>query len=159
MNESLRSRGTKLGMSCLLHPGPRAARRLRLAVVTVLGMMWACSAGLAAAQAHAIIVESSPRHEESVTPPRRLVLRFNGRIEKTLCSVQLIGPQRRTIVLLRQEPDTSLDTLASVTGARARRLSGALEGHVRRRPRDRGHGAVHGGRARAGSAALRSAAR
>jgi methionine-rich copper-binding protein CopC len=75
-------------------------------------MIWACSAGPTAAQAHAIILESSPRHEESGAPPRRLVLRFNGRIEKRLCSVQLIGPQRRTIVLLRQEPDTSLDTLA-----------------------------------------------
>ncbi len=86
--------------------------RLRLAVVTVLGMIWACSAGLPAAQAHAIILESSPRHEDSVAPPRRLVLRFNGRIEKALCSVQLVGPQRRTVVLLRQEPDTSPDTLA-----------------------------------------------
>lgn len=86
--------------------------RLRLAVVTVLGMIWACSAGLPAAQVHAIIVESSPRHEDSVAPPRRLVLRFNGRIEKALCSVQLVGPQRRTIVLLRQESDTSPDTLA-----------------------------------------------
>jgi methionine-rich copper-binding protein CopC len=90
----------------------RAGRRLRLAAVTVLGMIWAWSSGLPAAQAHAIIVESSPRHENSVAPPPRLVLRFNGRIEKALCSVQLVGPRRRTIVLLRQEPDTSLDTLA-----------------------------------------------
>jgi len=112
MLESVRSGEMPLGVSCLLHLGPRANRRLRLAAVTVLGMIWAWSAGLPAAQAHAIIVESTPRHEESVTPPRRLVLRFNGRIEKTLCSVQLVGPHRRTIVLLRQEPDTSPDTLA-----------------------------------------------
>jgi len=92
----------------------RAAQRpqFRFMAVAVLGMIWACSVGLPAAQAHAVILESSPRHEESVAPARRLVLRFNGRIEKTLSSVQLVGPQRRTILLLRQEPDTSLDTLA-----------------------------------------------
>jgi methionine-rich copper-binding protein CopC len=75
-------------------------------------MIWAWSSGLPAAQAHAIIVESSPRHEESVTPPRRLVLRFNSRIEKPLCSVQLVGPRQKTIALLRQDPDTAADTLA-----------------------------------------------
>ena len=84
----------------------------RLTVVTVLGMIWAWSSGLPAAQGHAIIVESSPRHEESAAPPARLVLRFNGRIEKAPCSVQLTGPYRRTIALLRQEPDTPPDTLA-----------------------------------------------
>ncbi len=110
--------------------------RLKFAVVTVLGMIRACSAGLSAAEAHAIILESSPRHEEAVAPPQRLVLRFNGRIEKALCSVQLIGPQRRTIVLLRQEPDTSLDTLVyplpalAPGGYQARWKVMSADGHV-----------------------------
>jgi copper transport protein len=86
--------------------------RRRLAVAAVLGIIGAWPAGLASVSAHAIIVESSPRQEESAPAPRRLVLRFNGRIEKGLCSVQLVGPGGRTIALLRQEPDTPPDTLA-----------------------------------------------
>ncbi|MGH7397393.1 MAG: copper resistance CopC family protein [Candidatus Rokuibacteriota bacterium] len=63
------------------------------------------------ALAHAIILESMPGHEESLASPKRLVLRFNSRLEKPLCSVQLVGPRRQTIAPLRPEPDTSADTL------------------------------------------------
>jgi methionine-rich copper-binding protein CopC len=75
-------------------------------------MIWACSSGLPAAQAHAIILESSPQHEESVTAPKKLVLRFNSRLEKPLCSVQIVGPRQRSIALLRPDPDAPPDTLA-----------------------------------------------
>ena len=115
---------------------PRTGRRLRRAVVTVLGMIWACSTGLPLAQAHAIILESSPRHEESLAAPKKLVLRFNSRLEKRLCSVQLVGPGRRTIALLRQEPDVPPDTLvyplpALEPGAyQARWKVMAADGHV-----------------------------
>lgn len=85
---------------------------MRLAVLAVLGMIGACLAGLPDALAHAIILESSPRHEESLASPKRLVLRFNSRLEKPLCSVQLVGSHRKTIALLRQEPDSPADTLA-----------------------------------------------
>lgn len=89
-----------------------SSKTIRVSVVTVLGMIWACDSGLPAAQAHAIILESAPQHEESVAAPRKLVLRFNSRLEKPLCSVQLVGPRQRTIALLRPEPDTPPDTLA-----------------------------------------------
>ena len=85
---------------------------MRLAVLAVLGMIGACLAGLPDALAHAIILESSPRHEESLASPKRLVLRFNSRLEKPLCSVQLVGSHRKTIALLHQEPDSPADTLA-----------------------------------------------
>jgi copper resistance protein C len=85
---------------------------MRLAILVVLGMIGACLAGLPDALAHAIILEASPRHEESVPSPKRLVLRFNSRLEKPLCSVQLVGPRQKTVALLRQDPETPADTLA-----------------------------------------------
>ena len=85
---------------------------MRLAILAVLGMIGACLGGLPDAHAHAIILESAPRQAESLASPKRLVLRFNSRLEKPLCSVQLIGPRQKTIALLRQEPDASADTLA-----------------------------------------------
>ncbi|MGH7367289.1 MAG: copper resistance CopC family protein [Candidatus Rokuibacteriota bacterium] len=63
------------------------------------------------ARAHAIVLESVPGQEESLASPKRLVLRFNNRLEKPLCSVQLVGPRRQTIALLRPEPGTAPDTL------------------------------------------------
>ena len=85
---------------------------MRLAILMILGMIGACSTGLLDAYAHAIILESTPRHEEALPSPKRLVLRFNSRLEKPLCSVQLVGPRQKTIALLRQEPDSPADTLA-----------------------------------------------
>lgn len=119
-------------------PGPRGSfLRSRLAVVLVLGLGWACSAGLpTAAQAHAIILDSDPTHEASGPAPRRLVLRFNSRLEKALCSVRLVGPRQRSIALLRQEPDAAPDTLvyalpALAPGAyQARWKVMAADGHV-----------------------------
>jgi hypothetical protein len=83
-----------------------------LAVLAIAGIIGACLADPPVAPAHAIILESAPRHEESLPSPPRLLLRFNSRIEKRLCSVQLVGPRQRTITLLRQEPDTPADTIA-----------------------------------------------
>lgn len=85
---------------------------MRLAILAVLGMIGACLWGLPDARAHAIILESAPRHEESLASPKRLVLRFNSRLEKPLCSVHLVGPRQKTIALLRQDPDAPADTLA-----------------------------------------------
>ena len=114
-----------------------SSKRIRMSVVTVLGMIWACYSGLPAAQAHAIILESAPQHEESVAAaPKKLVLRFNSRLEKPLCSVQLVGPRQRTIALLRPEPDTPPDTLAYSLPAlepgayQARWKVMATDGHV-----------------------------
>ena len=85
--------------------------RLRIAVATILGIIWACSAAPPAAQAHAIILESAPAQGSTGPSPRRLVLRFNSRLEKPLCSVQLVGPRQRGIALLRQEAGAPPDTL------------------------------------------------
>ncbi|HEY5726170.1 MAG TPA: copper resistance CopC family protein [Methylomirabilota bacterium] len=85
---------------------------MRLTVLAVLGMIGICLWGLPDASAHAIILESVPGQGESLATPKRLVLRFNSRLEKPLCSVQLVGPRQKTIALLRQEPDSSADTLA-----------------------------------------------
>ena len=110
--------------------------RARLAVTLVLAMAWAWSSGLPAVEAHAIILDSDPAHGASVPTPRRLVLRFNSRLEKPLCSVQLIGPRQRSIALLRQEPDTTPDTLVYALPAlepgayQARWKVMAADGHV-----------------------------
>ncbi len=115
---------------------PWAGRRLRVAILAVVGIIGACLSDLPDALAHAIILESSPRHEESLPGPTRLVLRFNSRLEKGLCSVQLVGPRRRTISLLRREPDTAPDTLAYPLPAlepgayQARWKVMATDGHV-----------------------------
>jgi len=85
---------------------------MKLAILVVLGMIGSCLWGLPDADAHAIILESAPRHEETLSTPKRIVLRFNSRLEKPLCSVQLVGPRQKTIALLRQDPETAADTLA-----------------------------------------------
>jgi methionine-rich copper-binding protein CopC len=110
--------------------------RRALAGLAIAGIIGACLAGPPRAIAHAIILESSPRHQESLPSPKRLVLRFNSRIEKRLCSTHLVGPQRRAIALLRPEPDTPPDTLAYLLpplppGAyQARWKVMAADGHV-----------------------------
>jgi methionine-rich copper-binding protein CopC len=109
---------------------------MRLAILVVLGIIGSCLWGLPDADAHAIILESAPRHEETLSTPKRIVLRFNSRLEKPLCSVHLVGPRQKTIALLRQDPDTPADTLAYVLppldpGAyQARWKVMAADGHV-----------------------------
>jgi len=86
--------------------------RRRLALLAAAGIIWTCWTGIPPAQAHAIIIESEPRQNEAVAAPKRLVLRFNGRLEKRLCSVQVIGgPGQRSVALFRQEADAGPDTL------------------------------------------------
>ena len=46
-------------------------RTLRLAGAAILGIIWACSLPLPAAQAHAIILESAPARGSSWPAPRR----------------------------------------------------------------------------------------
>jgi len=90
-----------------------SALRLRLALLAGVGIILACWTSIPPAQGHAIILESEPRQDEAVAAPKRLVLRFNSRLEKPLCSVQLVGgPQKRSVALLRPEADAPPDTLA-----------------------------------------------
>ena len=112
-----------------------AGRAARLALAAILGIIWACGVPTAA-QAHAIILESSPAAGTAGPAPKRLVLRFNSRLEKALCSVQLVGPRQRGIALLRQETDTAPDTLVFPLPAlgpgeyQARWKVMAADGHV-----------------------------
>jgi methionine-rich copper-binding protein CopC len=63
-------------------------------------------------EGHGIVVDSTPKHQETVAvPPKRLVIRFNSRLEKRLCSVTLVGPQQGGVLLVRQEDDAAPDTL------------------------------------------------
>jgi hypothetical protein len=87
-------------------------RGVGLALLVAAGIIWACGTGVPPAQGHAIILESEPRPDATVTAPKRLVLRFNSRLEKPLCSVQLVGgPRQRSVALLRPEGDAAPDTL------------------------------------------------
>jgi len=62
-------------------------------------------------EGHGIVVDSTPKHQETVPAPKRLVIRFNSRLEKHLCSVTLVGPQQGGVLLVRQEDDAPPDTL------------------------------------------------
>ena len=110
--------------------------RLCLALLAA-GIIWACGTGIPPAQGHAIILQSEPRQDESVAAPKRLVLRFNSRLEKPLCSVQLVGgPRQRPVALTGPEPDAAPDTLTYplpplLPGTyRARWKVMAADGHV-----------------------------
>jgi hypothetical protein len=81
----------------------RSGRSLRLAVVAILGIIWACSTSPPTAPVHAIILESAPAQGSTGPSPRRR--------EKPLCSVQLIGSRQRSVAPLRQEADAPPDTL------------------------------------------------
>ena len=63
------------------------------------------------ASAHALLLESAPKHETVAPAPTRLVLRFNGRIEKRLSRVVVAGgAPGRAITLDAPEPSRP-DTL------------------------------------------------
>ena len=111
-------------------------RRRWLAIAATVGIIWACSLPVPPAQAHAIILETTPAQGSSGPAPHQLVMRFNSRLERSLCSVQLVGPHKRSIALLRLEPDTAPDTLSYPLPAlepgeyQARWKVMAADGHV-----------------------------
>jgi YVTN family beta-propeller protein len=86
-------------------------RRTIVALAGWVALMTGWVVAVPLAQGHAIILESTPRHNETVVAPGRLVLRFNGRIERKLSSVTLVGPRQLSILLLRQEVEAPPDTL------------------------------------------------
>jgi methionine-rich copper-binding protein CopC len=63
------------------------------------------------AYAHAIVINSEPADGRGGPPPHRLLLHFNSRIERTLCSVTLVGPRSGHVLLLHQETTAAPDTL------------------------------------------------
>jgi methionine-rich copper-binding protein CopC len=85
------------------------------------GMAWLAAASIVSGQVP--LLESVPAAGETVTPPSHLVLRFNGRIEKRLSSVTLVGPTGTMILLLRQEsapPETLIYRLPGLNPGRYR---------------------------------------
>jgi methionine-rich copper-binding protein CopC len=78
----------------------RAARR-RLAALPLLFLVAAgLSKGAAPAAAHAIVLDSSPRHDAALAEsPARIVLRFNSRIEAALSRVTIESTGGRAVAL------------------------------------------------------------
>jgi copper resistance protein C len=64
------------------------------------------------AGAHALLLESTPKHNATGAAPERLVLRFNGRIEKRLSRVVLVGGPDGASIPLDQPGEANPDTLA-----------------------------------------------
>lgn len=92
--------------------GIRRGRVLVARLLIVAGLVGtAVGAGTSGAPAHALLLESSPKHNATGAPPPQLLLRFNGRIEQRLSRVVLVsGPHRAAITLASPEP-SSPDTL------------------------------------------------
>lgn len=61
--------------------------------------------------AHALLLESVPKAEASVSAPSQIVLKFNSRIEARLSSIWLVGGPRNTRVLLLMPEAPAADTL------------------------------------------------
>ena len=86
-------------------------RTARLVVFAAFMLGLAAVARPGHGEGHGIVVDSSPKHQETVPAPKRLMIRFNSRLEKRLCSVTLVGPQQGGVLLVRQEDDAPPDTL------------------------------------------------
>ena len=105
-------------------------------LVVLAALVLAAFARPGRGEGHGIVIDSTPRHQETVTAPKRLVIRFNSRLEKKLCSVTLVGPQQGAVLLVRQEDDPAPDTLVYPLPAlkpgpyRAKWKVLAADGHV-----------------------------
>jgi len=82
----------------------------RLVATTTLSLCLAVTP-VAVARAHAIVISSEPADGVTGASPHRLLLRFNSRVEKSLCSVMLVGPRQAHGVPLREEIGAGSDTL------------------------------------------------
>lgn len=60
---------------------------------------------------HGIVIDSSPKHRTTVAAPNQLMIRFNSRLEKSLCTVTLVGAKGGQALRLGQTADASPDTL------------------------------------------------
>ena len=89
---------------------PRVRWLARLAALAVLAL--SALGPPAHGEAHGIVLESTPPQDQTVSAPKRLVIRFNSRLEKRLCSVTLVGPDGKSVLLLKQDSDAGADTLS-----------------------------------------------
>jgi copper transport protein len=79
-------------------------------ILTMTACLCQVVALVTGAYAHAIVINSEPA-DGAAGPPPRLLLHFNSRIERTLCSVTLVGPKSGPVLLLHQETTAAPDTL------------------------------------------------
>jgi methionine-rich copper-binding protein CopC len=82
------------------------ARGAALAALLIAALAWPD-----AVAGHGIVLDSAPRQGEAVAAPKQLVIRFNSRLEKRLCSVTVVAAAERRVLLLRQAADAPADTL------------------------------------------------
>ena len=80
-------------------------------VLTMIACACLVAALVTGARAHAIVIDSEPADGGGGPPPHRLRLHFNSRIERTLCSVTLVGPGSGPSRLLHQQTAAAPDTL------------------------------------------------
>lgn len=101
---------------------------------------WLGLAGLAAlprpAHAHAILVDSDPKHEAQVPAGERmLTFRFNSRLDRVRSRLTLIGADRKqTVLVLLPGPDEVLSARAVLARgpATVRWQVLAIDGHITR---------------------------
>lgn len=89
-----------------------------------------------AARAHAILVESDPKHEAQVPAGERvLTFRFNSRLDRARSRLTLIGADKaQTVLALLPGPDEVLSARAVLAPGRAtvRWQVLAIDGHITR---------------------------
>lgn len=88
------------------------------------------------AQAHAILVESDPRHEAQVPAGERVLsFRFNSRLDRARSRLTLIGADKKqTVLALLPGPDEVLSARAVLAPgpATVRWQVLAIDGHITR---------------------------
>ena len=91
-----------------------AIRRTPLRGALLSGAVALCLGALVwahAVSAHGIVIESSPDHRATIAAPKQLVIRFNSRLEKALCTVTLVGAKSGQAMRLQGMADGPMDTL------------------------------------------------
>jgi len=78
-------------------------------VLTMTACLCQVAALVTGAYAHAIVINSEPADGGGGPPPHRLLLHFNRRIERTLCSATLVGPKSGHVLLLHQDTTAAPD--------------------------------------------------
>jgi methionine-rich copper-binding protein CopC len=92
---------------------PGLGRPRRAAAAAALWTLGLVVGGVASASAHALLMDSAPKPGQALTSPPRLVLQFNGRIEKQLSTVRLVGGPRSTkMLLVTSDPAAGPEVLA-----------------------------------------------
>jgi len=91
--------------------GATFVRQLWITIFALAVVTGSLSERLSVVEAHAIAVASEPADGARVVAPKALAIHFNARIEKSLCSVALVGPGKATVPLLAT-PSPRPETLA-----------------------------------------------